>query len=198
MADSSLWPLATFLHTLDIIDAMLMIQKDNLGPNWHLTLFFKLPAHSEYAERRDFVDRGSFSVEVIMSLLAFKALYPNHMYLTRGNHGKEESALLFASVSARRCRVLANICEPVRASASARAHTHTHTQARTHARMHTYTHAMDLTYTYSLHSFACTCKQALRIHFCTHTVKCTAETKNMNKIYGFDGEVGTVKLNYYL
>ena len=32
------------------------------------------------------MDRGSWSVEVILTLLAFKVLYPNHMHLTRGNH----------------------------------------------------------------------------------------------------------------
>jgi serine/threonine-protein phosphatase 5 len=39
-----------------------------------------------YLFNGDFIDRGSFSVEVILCLLSWKVLYPNHFFMSRGNH----------------------------------------------------------------------------------------------------------------
>lgn len=39
-----------------------------------------------YVFNGDFIDRGSFGIEVIMTLLAWKVLYPQHFHMPRGNH----------------------------------------------------------------------------------------------------------------
>jgi serine/threonine-protein phosphatase 5 len=39
-----------------------------------------------YLFNGDFVDRGSFSVEVVVALMCWKVALPNHMHMSRGNH----------------------------------------------------------------------------------------------------------------
>lgn len=43
----------------------------------------------------DFVDRGSFSVENVLMLFAWKLLLPEHVHLTRGNHETKNMNLMY-------------------------------------------------------------------------------------------------------
>lgn len=60
------------------------------GQYYDLLNIFKLNGipskENPYLFNGDFIDRGSFSVEVIMCLLSWKVCYPDHFFMSRGNH----------------------------------------------------------------------------------------------------------------
>jgi len=41
------------------------------------------------------VDRGSFSMEVILTLLAWRVLLPGHLHLARGNHESKGMNMIY-------------------------------------------------------------------------------------------------------
>lgn len=51
---------------------------------------FGLPPRVRYLFLGDIVDRGEFSLETIIFIYAMKALFPNEIYIIRGNHEFEE------------------------------------------------------------------------------------------------------------
>ncbi|XP_026191995.1 serine/threonine-protein phosphatase 5 [Cyclospora cayetanensis] len=48
-----------------------------------------------YLFNGDIVDRGSFSVEVVLMMVACKLAYPDHMHITRGNHETSEMNAMY-------------------------------------------------------------------------------------------------------
>ena len=53
----------------------------------HIFVLNGLPsATNMYLFNGDFVDRGTHSCEVVFTIFAYKILYPNHVFLNRGNH----------------------------------------------------------------------------------------------------------------
>lgn len=71
-------------------DADFTICGDVHGQFYDLINIFNLNGYpsetNPYLFNGDFVDRGSFSVEVIVTLLAWKILNPEFFHMTRGNH----------------------------------------------------------------------------------------------------------------
>jgi len=71
-------------------DSKFTVIGDIHGQFYDLMNIFKLnglPSPTNpYLFNGDFVDRGSFSVECILTLFGFKLLYPDHFFMARGNH----------------------------------------------------------------------------------------------------------------
>lgn len=61
----------------------------------HIFRTYGRPPHLNYIFLGDYVDRGPHSLEVLTFLLCFKALYPQNIYLIRGNHETEEVSKIF-------------------------------------------------------------------------------------------------------
>lgn len=60
------------------------------GQYYDLMNIFKINGNpsteNPYLFNGDFIDRGSFSVEVIITMLAYKVCFPMHFFMNRGNH----------------------------------------------------------------------------------------------------------------
>lgn len=71
-------------------DAHITVCGDTHGQFFDLMHIFELNGNpsveNPYVFNGDFVDRGSWSVEVILTLMAWKVLEPSCVHLTRGNH----------------------------------------------------------------------------------------------------------------
>merc|ERR1719230_1758561 len=80
-------------------DGEITVCGDVHGQYYDLLNIFKMngiPSVSNpYLFNGDFVDRGSFSVEVILMLFSWKLLYSNHMHLSRGNHETRDMNKLY-------------------------------------------------------------------------------------------------------
>ena len=69
-----------------------------------------------YLFNGDFVDRGSFSVECILTLFGFKLLYPNHFFMSRGKHPATLGAAHWPAVVSSWLQSLSELCRMVRSN----------------------------------------------------------------------------------
>lgn len=64
-----------------------------------------------YLFNGDFVDRGSFSVECIFVLFSYKLLYPNHFFMSRGNHESENMNKMYGFEGEVKAKYTANMVD---------------------------------------------------------------------------------------
>ncbi|KAL0487406.1 serine/threonine-protein phosphatase [Acrasis kona] len=80
----------TLFHVNVPSDRHITVCGDTHGQYYDLLKIFEVngsPSESNpYLFNGDFVDRGSFSVEIVLTLFAYKAAHHDCMFLTRGNH----------------------------------------------------------------------------------------------------------------
>ncbi|KAJ2017077.1 Serine/threonine-protein phosphatase 5, partial [Coemansia sp. S610] len=83
-------PLPTMVDITVPEGSVITVCGDVHGQYYDVLNIFKLNGFPSetllYLFNGDFVDRGSFSVEVIMLFFSLKLLYPNAFFLNRGNH----------------------------------------------------------------------------------------------------------------
>lgn len=89
-AEKALKQLSSLVDITVKEDEKLTVCGDIHGQYYDLCHIFELngiPSEKNpYLFNGDFVDRGSWSVEVILILFGFKVLYPHHFHMVRGNH----------------------------------------------------------------------------------------------------------------
>eukprot|EP00656_Telonema_subtile_P043581 TRINITY_DN4992_c0_g1_i2.p1 TRINITY_DN4992_c0_g1~~TRINITY_DN4992_c0_g1_i2.p1 ORF type:complete len:343 (+),score=82.39 TRINITY_DN4992_c0_g1_i2:246-1274(+) len=84
------------LKVIDVLfedSAQATVVGDLHGQYWDLLNIFQMngfPSETNlYVFNGDYVDRGSNGLEVVLTLMAWKTLLPNHVHLMRGNHELE-------------------------------------------------------------------------------------------------------------